>query len=143
MSPYVFSKVGLGEFERVEQGRGGGEFDMVRRLLAFHAVNDRRQDFVGLFLDAVAVDVLKQKVEKVKPDVLKFKFSMGVYLADVTDSLEGGLFAHLGARCVGDVADEDGHEVGPKIARQLHDGHILDTLSGRGRPIPYEIEFVI
>ena len=43
-------EVGAGEFERVEEGVGGGEAHVLRRLLLLHAVDDRRQDLVRLRL---------------------------------------------------------------------------------------------
>ena len=53
-------------------------------------------------------------------------------LADVANALESGLFAHLGAGGVGDVAHEDLNQVGPNVLRQLHHCDVLHAL-GRGR----------
>ena len=48
-------EVGAGELERVEEGVGGGETHVLRRLFLLHAVDDRRQDFVRLTLKNVRV----------------------------------------------------------------------------------------
>ena len=47
------------EFERVEEGVGGRQPDVVARLLLLHAVHDGGEDVVGLVFEAPVVDVLR------------------------------------------------------------------------------------
>lgn len=50
VNTYLLVKVCFGELQWVEQRVGGGQFDIVAGLLLPHALDDGRQDLVGVFL---------------------------------------------------------------------------------------------
>lgn len=50
--PHLFVKVGLGEFQRVEERIRGRKPHVVARFVILHAMHDSGEDFVGLFLQA-------------------------------------------------------------------------------------------
>lgn len=52
---HLLVEVGFGELQGVEQGVGGGQFDVVTGLLLPHALNDGCQDLVGVFLQLLGV----------------------------------------------------------------------------------------
>ena len=49
-STHLLIKVGFSELQRVEQGIGGCQFDVVARLLLPHALDDGGQDLIGVVL---------------------------------------------------------------------------------------------
>lgn len=52
---YLLVEVGFGELQRVEQGIGSSQFDIVTGLLLPHALDDGSQDLVGVFLQLLRV----------------------------------------------------------------------------------------
>lgn len=50
LTAHLFVEVGLGELQGIEQGVGCRQLDVVARLLLPHALNDCRQDLVGILL---------------------------------------------------------------------------------------------
>lgn len=60
---HLLVKVGFGELQRVEQGIGGGQFDVVAGLLLPHALDDCRQDLVGVVLQLLWVLATQQGVQ--------------------------------------------------------------------------------
>ncbi len=52
---YLLFEVGFGELQRVEECVRGGELDVVAGLLLPHALDDGRQDLVGVVLEVLGV----------------------------------------------------------------------------------------
>lgn len=52
---YLLIEVGFSELQRVEERVSGGEFDVVTGLLLPHALDDGRQDLVGVVLKVLGV----------------------------------------------------------------------------------------
>lgn len=52
---YVLVEVGFSELQRVEQRVGGGQLHVVAGLLLPHALDDGRQDLVGVLLQLLWV----------------------------------------------------------------------------------------
>lgn len=52
---YLLVEVGSGELQRVEEGVGGRQFDVVTGLLLPHALDDGCQDLVGVFLQLLRI----------------------------------------------------------------------------------------
>lgn len=59
--PYLLVKVGPSELQRVEEGVGGSQLNVVAGLFLPHALNDGGEDLVGIVLQLLRV-LMNKKV---------------------------------------------------------------------------------